>query len=105
LAHRSGLAHRLMRPQILLPILLVAFVAVWLTAFPLWYSRTPTDQAGAFSGWAWLGIDVVLVGLFGATLALAAVQWRRGHHKDYPKTKAEVIREIQADREARRPRL
>ena len=105
MAHRSGLAHRLMRPQILLPILLVAFVAVWLTAFPLWYSRTPADQAGAFSGWAWLGIDVVLVGLFGATLALAAVQWRRGRHKDYPKTKTQEVREIQADREARRPRL
>jgi hypothetical protein len=38
MARLDSLARWLLRPQVLLPILLVAFVAAWLTAFPLWYS-------------------------------------------------------------------
>jgi hypothetical protein len=102
MAHRTGPLHWLMRPQVLLPVLLVAFVAVWLTAFPLWYSHAPAHKTGAVSGGAWLVIDVAFVALFGGALALAAVQWSRSRHKDYPKTKAQEVREaVENEREAR----
>jgi hypothetical protein len=74
------------RPQVLLPFLLVAFVAVWLTAFPLWYPHAPTDPAGAFGRWAWV-VDLGIIALVGGALALAAVQWSHSRHKDDPKAK------------------
>ena len=101
MVRQSGLARWVLRPQVLLPILLVAFVAVWLTAFPLWYSHPPTHKTEAFSGWAWLS-DMAFVALFGGALAFAAVRWTRSRHKDYPKTKAQEVREeVREEREAR----
>ena len=70
MARRSSLARWLPRPQVLLPILLVAFVVVWLTAFPPWYPHAPTDRAGAFGG----------------ILALVAPQWSHSRPVDRPKT-------------------
>jgi hypothetical protein len=67
MARRSSLARWLPRPQVLLPFLLVAFVAVWLTAFPLWYPHAPTDPAGAFGRWAWV-VDLGIIALVGGAL-------------------------------------
>jgi hypothetical protein len=92
MARQRSLARWMPRPQVLLPILLVAFVAVWLTAFPLWYPHAPTDRAGAFDGWGWL-VDVGIVALFGGTLTLAALQWSHLRRKDQPKTKDQEVQE------------
>ena len=94
MARRSSLARWLPRPQVLLPILLVAFVAVWLTAFPLWYPHAPTERAGAFGRWTWL-VDVAIIALFGGALVLAAVQWSHSRHKDDPKAKEQESLEAQ----------
>src|SRR5262245_6845668 len=97
MARQSSLARWMPRPQVLLPILLVAFVAVWLTAFPLWYAA-PTERAGAFGGRAWL-VDVGIVALFGGALALAALQWGHSRRKDQSRTRDQ---EVQESLEARR---
>jgi hypothetical protein len=100
MARQSSLARWMPRPQVLLPILLVAFVAVWLTAFPLWPPHAPTERAGAFGGRAWL-VDVGIVLLFGGALALAALQWGHSRRKDQPRTKDQEVKEsLEARRRA-----